>query len=105
MADITRLPGAFEHRWSWQLRGACRTVDSSVFFHPVNERGAAAKQREEEAKSVCARCPVLAECRRYAMEVREPYGVWGGLTEDERRTLIARRRSRRTVAAWRELAG
>ncbi|MFJ8622302.1 WhiB family transcriptional regulator [Kitasatospora sp. NPDC093550] len=89
MSDPTRLPGAFEHRWSWQFEGACRTVDSSVFFHPANERGAAAQQRERLAKEVCARCPVLARCRQYALDVGEPYGVWGGLTEDERRRLIA----------------
>ncbi|WP_030244568.1 WhiB family transcriptional regulator [Streptomyces sp. NRRL S-350] len=99
MSDTTRLPGPFEHRWSWQLKGTCRTVDSSVFFHPTNERGAAAKHREQVAKSVCARCPVLAQCRQYAMDVREPYGVWGGLTEDERRELLARRRRRQSPAA------
>ncbi|MER6302438.1 WhiB family transcriptional regulator [Kitasatospora sp. NPDC001539] len=99
MTDTARLPGALEHHWSWQIRGACRTVDTNLFFHPTNERGAAAKQREQVAKSVCARCPVLAECREYALEVREPYGVWGGLTEDERRALIAGRHARRPVAA------
>ncbi|MFI9366461.1 WhiB family transcriptional regulator [Kitasatospora sp. NPDC053057] len=99
MADVKRLPGAFEHHWSWQLQGACRTVDTSVFFHPTNERGAAAVRRDQAAKSVCARCPVLLECRRYALEVREPYGVWGGLTEDERHALLARRRGRSRTAA------
>ncbi|MFB7475132.1 WhiB family transcriptional regulator [Kitasatospora sp. NPDC056184] len=88
MTDISRLPGAAEQHWSWQLDGACRTVDSSVFFHPVNERGAAAKEREQHAKSVCARCPVRVPCRRYALATREPYGVWGGLTEEERRALF-----------------
>ncbi|MFE7491719.1 WhiB family transcriptional regulator [Kitasatospora sp. NPDC057541] len=88
MTDISRLPGATGQHWNWQLEGACRTVDSSIFFHPVNERGAAAKEREQNAKSVCARCPVRVPCRRYALATREPYGVWGGLTEEERRALF-----------------
>ncbi|MET8701938.1 WhiB family transcriptional regulator [Kitasatospora sp. NPDC058032] len=88
MTDIPRLPGAAEQHRNWQLEGACRTVDSGIFFHPVNERGAAAKEREQNAKSVCARCPVRVPCRRYALATREPYGVWGGLTEEERRVLF-----------------
>ncbi len=40
--------------------------------------------RDLAAKAVCARCPVIAECAAHALQVREPYGVWGGLTEDER---------------------
>ncbi|MEP7333286.1 MAG: WhiB family transcriptional regulator, partial [Terracoccus sp.] len=39
------------------------------------------------AKSVCDACPVMAQCRRHALEVREPYGVWGGLTEADREQL------------------
>ncbi|WP_328952791.1 WhiB family transcriptional regulator [Kitasatospora purpeofusca] len=88
MTDLSRLPGAIEQRWNWQLEGACRGVDSSIFFHPANERGNAAKEREQHAKSVCARCPVRVQCRRYALATREPYGVWGGLTEGERRVLF-----------------
>ncbi|MGW6917623.1 WhiB family transcriptional regulator [Kitasatospora sp. NPDC054939] len=91
MASTSRLPGAAEHHWNWQLRAECRTVDSAVFFHPSNERGAAAKDRDEAAKQVCGRCPVRIECRRHALLTREPYGVWGGLTETERSSLLARR--------------
>lgn len=36
---------------------------------------------------MCAACPVVAQCRSHALEVREPYGVWGGLTEAEREVL------------------
>ena len=45
--------------------------------------------RDAAAKAVCASCPVLAQCRAHALEVREPYGVWGGLTEDEREAIYA----------------
>ncbi|WP_030234922.1 WhiB family transcriptional regulator [Streptomyces sp. NRRL S-350] len=99
MTDISRLPGAQTHHWNWQLEGACRTVDSSIFFHPSNERGSAAKAREEAAKSVCARCPVRRECRSHALTTREPYGVWGGLSEDDRRALLTPSPARSLSAA------
>ncbi|MFJ9948331.1 WhiB family transcriptional regulator [Kitasatospora sp. NPDC091207] len=89
MTDISRLPGAFEHHWNWQLRAACRHLGTDLFFHPSGERGQAHDSREEAAKQVCARCPVADACREHALEVREPYGVWGGLTEDERLELLA----------------
>ena len=44
------------------------------------------------AKEICLACPVLQQCRSHALAVREPYGVWGGLTEDERETVYARDR-------------
>jgi WhiB family redox-sensing transcriptional regulator len=70
--------------WDWQLHAACRGLPSDVFFHPDNERGPARAARDEAAKAVCARCPVRLDCRAHALEVREPYGVWGGMSEDER---------------------
>ncbi|MFF3006731.1 WhiB family transcriptional regulator [Kitasatospora sp. NPDC057940] len=91
MADNSRLPGAFSHLWDWQLRGLCREADNALFFHPLGERGAAQVAREEAAKAVCADCPVRLECRRHALQTREPYGVWGGLTEDDRQRLLADR--------------
>ena len=50
--------------------------------------------REASAKEVCMRCPVRTECAAHALAVREPYGVWGGLTEDEREELMGRSRNR-----------
>jgi WhiB family transcriptional regulator, redox-sensing transcriptional regulator len=43
--------------------------------------------RESEAKRICAGCPVQRECLEYALRVREPFGIWGGLNETERRAL------------------
>ncbi|MGW5970152.1 WhiB family transcriptional regulator [Streptomyces sp. NPDC055186] len=94
MADFSRLPGPNADLWDWQLLAACRGVDSSLFFHPEGERGAARSARENSAKEVCMRCPVRAECAAHALAVREPYGVWGGLTEDEREELMGRARHR-----------
>ena len=52
------------------------------------------------AKSICAACPVLAQCLDFALEARQDYGVWGGLTEDERRSLRrSRQRRARKLAA------
>lgn len=45
------------------------------------------------------RCPVRAECAAHALAVREPYGVWGGLTEDEREELMGRARNRLVSAS------
>lgn len=48
--------------------------------------------RESEAVAICARCPIMHECRQRALALPEKYGVWGGLTESERRTLLFRRK-------------
>jgi WhiB family transcriptional regulator, redox-sensing transcriptional regulator len=87
MAEISRLPGPVADLWEWQLDGSCRTADPRLFFHPEGERGPARRDRDAAAKAVCASCPVLQQCRRHALTVREPYGVWGGMTEDERNAL------------------
>ena len=78
------LPGPVAHRWVWQANGSCRGMDTNEFFHPHGERGNQRRERAQEAKEVCGRCPVLDECRAHALTVKEPYGVWGGLSEDER---------------------
>jgi len=95
MADVSRLPNVVSEEWEWQLQGSCRGADSSLFFHTDNERGSARERRESRAKAICQTCPVLAQCRRHAMTVQEPYGIWGGLDEGERRAAYARRRQLR----------
>lgn len=95
MADIRRLPGPVADIYDWQIEGACRGMDSAFFFHPEGERGPARARREARAKQVCNECPVLTQCREHALEVHEPYGIWGGLSESERDTII--RGPRRTL--------
>ena len=90
MADYSRLPGPVLTVWEWQQHGACRDVDPDVFFHPEGERGPHKDARDQAARAVCATCPVITECRRHALTVREPYGVWGGLTIEDRERLITR---------------
>ena len=81
MPHCEQLPGRNADVWDWQLRGACRGVDSAVFFPPDGERGRARAKRERQAKEWCRNCPVLAECRVHALSVGEPYGIWGGMSE------------------------
>lgn len=88
MADTRRLPAPVAEIWDWQARGACRGMDSAFFFHPEGERGPAKASRVAKAKLICQGCFVLEECRRHALAVHEPYGVWGGLSEAERDGLI-----------------
>lgn len=95
MSDLTRLPGPVADVWDWQLHGACRGMDSARFFHPDAERGHARAERVRRAKEICESCPVLQQCREHALAVIEPYGIWGGLDESERRALRRGRRSLR----------
>ena len=62
-------------------------MDVGVFYHPAAERNKARKQRIAQAKAICQQCPVIAECLDHALRVREPYGIWGGRSEDERAAL------------------
>ncbi len=98
MADIRRLPVPVTDIWDWQMHGACRGMDSGFFFHPEGERGPARANREARAKQICGTCPVLEQCRRHALAVHEPYGVWGGLSEAERDEIIRGRTRRLRVA-------
>jgi WhiB family transcriptional regulator, redox-sensing transcriptional regulator len=76
--------------WSWQEDAACRGSDVATFYHPDNERGISRARREMRAKAICATCPVKASCLAWALSTREPYGVWGGLSVEEREQRIVR---------------
>jgi len=75
--------------WQWQLHGACRAADGSLFFHPAGERGSTRRRRDLAAKAICATCPVIKACREQSLRVREPFGVWGGLSQAEREAILA----------------
>ena len=79
----------------WRHKSACRDEDPELFF-PVGNTGPAITQIEE-AKKVCNRCIVKDACLAWALESGQDAGVWGGLSEDERRALkrrAARNRAR-----------
>ena len=79
--------------WDWQARAACRGADTSIFYHPENERGPSRRRREMRAKRICQGCPVRQNCLSWALWAREPYGVWGGLSVEEREALLAGQRA------------
>src|SRR3954447_7727565 len=84
----------------WRNRAACLDKDPELFF-PVGNTGPALLQIEE-AKSVCRRCPVIDTCLQWALESGQDAGVWGGMSEDERRALKRRAaRPRRASCPWR----
>ncbi len=101
MTEVSRLPGPIADLWEWQHQGACRASGDTLFFHPEGERGPRRRGRDAKAVAICQTCPVLIRCRDYALATREPYGVWGGLTEDDRERILAERRE---LAEPRELA-
>jgi WhiB family redox-sensing transcriptional regulator len=74
----------------WQDSAACRGHSAAVFFAPAHfERKDVRAARERQAKAVCASCAVRAECLQYALRIREPHGIWGGMSEVERRSLTS----------------
>ena len=76
----------------WQDRALCRGANADLFFAPHHlEKKEERDAREAQAKAVCARCPVRQECLEFALAVREPHGIWGGLNETERRRLLTKR--------------
>ena len=76
---------------NWRHRAACRTEDPELFF-PVGNSGPALLQIGE-AKAVCRRCPVASPCLSWALETGQDAGVWGGMSEDERRALARHRKA------------
>ena len=78
---------------AWQDAGACRGADADLFFP---ERGASTRR----AKQICSECAVRVECLEYAICTGEKFGIWGGMSERERRRI----RKERTVAAARRVS-
>jgi WhiB family redox-sensing transcriptional regulator len=75
-------------RMDWRHDAACRDVDPELFF-PIGNTGPALLQIDE-AKQVCRRCPAIEGCLQWALESGQDAGVWGGMSEDERRALKRR---------------
>jgi len=77
---------------TWRESAVCHGASAAVFYPPSttetrDERAA----RESAARALCGQCPVRETCLEYALQVQEPYGIWGGLIELERRRLLRRR--------------
>ncbi|MHA6797077.1 WhiB family transcriptional regulator [Pseudonocardia bannensis] len=82
------MPG----RWNWRSAARCRTRDAEGLF----VTGA----RQREARQFCFACPVRTECLAHALDQRIEFGVWGGMTERQRRALL---RGRPDVLSWARL--
>ncbi len=76
LPDYLRAPISEER--PWVVFAACRDADPEIFFP-------GSKDDERAALAMCAICPVVRECCAYSLEAREAFGVWGGLTERQRR--------------------
>jgi WhiB family transcriptional regulator, redox-sensing transcriptional regulator len=72
----------------WRHRAACRDEDPELFF-PIGTSGPALLQ-VEQAKAVCRRCSVVDDCLQWALETGQDAGVWGGMSEEERRAVKRR---------------
>jgi WhiB family redox-sensing transcriptional regulator len=68
-------------------------VDPEIFFHIDKLHGPERKARENAAKKICTACPIRTECLEHALAVPENFGVWGGLTEEERMVIVKFKRS------------
>ncbi|QCB51775.1 WhiB family transcriptional regulator [Rhodococcus sp. PAMC28707] len=82
-----KLPPPHSVFWDWQLEARCRVLPTATFFPAANLRGHTRQSVEEAAKAICAGCTVQSQCLGYALTSDEPYGIWGGLTAQERSQL------------------
>lgn len=71
----------YQPTW-WKDKAACRDADPALFFPPIGGGKAAAA-----AKTFCVSCPVQPECLEFAVSSRMRFGIWGGLTERQRRSV------------------
>jgi WhiB family transcriptional regulator, redox-sensing transcriptional regulator len=86
--ELLEQPAA-DTRRRWSVHALCVTTDPEIFFPPTDNLAA-------EARAICAQCPVRRNCLAYAIAADEPFGIWGGLEPQERRTL-RRRLQRREI--------
>jgi WhiB family redox-sensing transcriptional regulator len=104
MSTIEHRPARpVTENWDWQLFAACRGQDVEIFYHPAGERRRDKKARIDQAKQICRDCPVISDCAAWALRTREPYGIWGGLSEGERADILGVRNLRYPAAAPRTI--
>ncbi|AMU22984.1 WhiB family transcriptional regulator [Mycobacteroides abscessus] len=72
----------------WRHDALCRGMPWDFFYSPDDERGARRRERERRALIICRGCRVVAECRGYALERREAFGVWGATTAEQREQIL-----------------
>ena len=88
MSTSTAARPARGHRPDWRDQAACRDADPELFFPDADTRSA--RERVKAARLICRCCPVRVTCLSWALASGQEAGIWGGLTEDERRRLHRR---------------
>lgn len=83
--------------YDWRDDGTCRQTDPELHFPVAHTQGW--KKQTRQAKQVCAGCPVIEECLKWALETGQTAGVWGGLSEQERRQMLRVAKSQ-TERCW-----
>jgi WhiB family redox-sensing transcriptional regulator len=83
--QLTLRTDEFVFTVDWRINAACRDTDPELFF-PIGTTGPAVDQIES-AKGVCIGCMARCDCLDFAIATNQDSGVWGGTTEDERRTI------------------
>lgn len=66
----------------WQLKANCDETNTELFFSEL-------KSKVEKAKALCASCPVAVECLQFAIDTEIEFGTFGGVTADERKSLVS----------------
>src|SRR3546814_7523189 len=78
----------------WRDQAACRQEDAELFF--ASDATATGQASVQQALAVCRRCPVVAACQAWALGTRQQFGVWGALTETQRRNVLRQRSEEHT---------
>ena len=95
-SEIENLHPIYDE-WEWQEQGNCSKIDDpEIFFLEHAERGKEKRKREQQALKICRSCPVIEKCLEHALTVPEFFGVWGGMTADQRNAIL-RKRGRRII--------
>jgi len=77
--------------WAWQEESNCKDIDSDLFFLDPQARGKNKRDKEKAAVKICRSCPVIEQCLNHALSIPEYFGVWGGMTADERNSILRKK--------------
>ena len=91
MTVVSKALKPVHDQWEWQYEGACRDADPESFFLDPNMRGLNKRTKELNAIKICNTCPVKQSCLNHALSIPEYFGVWGGMTEEQRFEILKKR--------------
>ena len=86
--SMAGVPRAVDPAAPWQAKAACKSKNPELFFPEGS--GSAVRQQVEYAKAVCGSCEVMNRCLEHALVNSESFGIWGGLTKEQRKVLKGR---------------